>query len=94
MSYDRFFKMIEQVPRIKHLWNSNDFGGYELNIALLDNELNVMSSGEKHITRFFVSVWFGSSDGAYDFNLVESMAYLDLKERQIIIDWMNDPFWP
>jgi len=89
-SIQRFFDMLEKVPRISHLW---DIDKRELKVQLFVRELGVMSPGEVHIAKFFASVWFGSNE-LYGFDLIEAVSSLDGKEIDLIIEWIADPFWP
>jgi hypothetical protein len=90
MSQDRFFTLLDRVPRITHLWDRDE---RELNMALFDRSLDVMSPSECHLARFFVAVWFGDSR-RYGFDFVDAVSRLDANGRQILMDWLSDPFWP
>lgn len=90
MSYDRFFMMLDQVPRIRHLW---DASARTLDTELFEQEMGVLSTSEAHMARFFAAVWFGDNR-RYGFDLVKAAASLGPELRQIIMDWCADPFWP
>lgn len=90
MSYERFFKMLEQVPRMRYLWDRQKA---ELLVDLFEIELGVMSSGEVHMAKFFAAIWFGDNK-RYGFDLIDAVAFIDPPEKQLIINWMADPFWP
>jgi len=89
MSVESFFKMLDQVPRIKHLWDRDRRG---LKVGLFEKELGVMSSGEVHLAKFFAAIWFGYN--RYGFDLVEAVSTLDDNERLLIVKWIANPFWP
>lgn len=90
MSHENFFNMLNEAPRLKHLWdkekNNMDMLGFEA-------ELNVLSSGEVELAKFFASVWLGNNKD-YGFDLVEAVRQIDPKGRDLILNWMRDPFWP
>lgn len=90
MSQKRFFKMLQQVPRISHLWDEDK---RELKIKLFERELGVMSSGEVVMAEFFASLWFHNNK-RYGFDLVDAISRIDSPERKLIIEWIADPFWP
>ena len=90
MSQKRFFEMLKQVPRIKHLWSEEK---KEIILDVFEKELSVMSPGEVYMAKFFASVWFGDNR-RYGFDLVDAVASIDMPERKLIIDWIANPFWP
>jgi hypothetical protein len=89
-SHKRFYDLLERCPRIRHLWDKERA---EIKVDLFERELGVMSIGEAHLARFMASVWYGDNQ-RYGFDLSDAIACLDSKERQIIMDWITDPFWP
>lgn len=90
MSHERFFKMLDRVPRIKHLWNKHNG---KIDQKAFEAELSVMSSGEVQIAKFLASLWFHDNT-RYGFDLVDAVASIDENEKKLIIDWMSNPFWP
>lgn len=90
MSRELFYEMLDKAPRIDHLWDREK---NVLNIELFEKELGVMSSGEVHLAKFFASIWFHNNK-RYGFDLVDALSTLDRSERDLIIDWVADPFWP
>lgn len=52
-----------------------------------------MSQSEVHLAKFFSAIWFNDNQ-RYGFDLVDAVACMDINERQIILDWVADPFWP
>ncbi|MCU7927519.1 MAG: hypothetical protein KZQ97_13890 [Candidatus Thiodiazotropha sp. (ex Dulcina madagascariensis)] len=89
-SHQRFYAMLDRCPRISHLW---DRERAEIKIDLFESELGVMSPGEVHLAKFMASVWFGDNH-RYGFDLADAVACMDSRERQIILEWVADPFWP
>lgn len=90
MSRERFYKMLDQVPRICHLW---DRERHELKVDLFEKELGVMSTGEVHMAKFLAALWF-NNNSRYGFDLVDAVSSIDHNERRIIAEWAIDPFWP
>ena len=90
MSQQRFFNMLNQVPRIKSLWDEQK---RELKIDGFEDEVWFMSPGEQAMAKFFASLWFHNND-KYGFDLVDAIAFIDPPERKLIMDWIEDPFWP
>ena len=87
--YDLFFALLDRCPRISGLWDRNQ---KELDLERFKKELGGLSSGEAYMARFFAGVWFNKNE--HDFDLIGSVHTLDTENRQIIIDWLNDPVFP
>ena len=90
MSQQRFFNMLNRVPRIKSLWDEQK---KIIKIKEFEAALGVMSPGEIAIAEFFASLWFNNNN-KYGFDLVDAVALIDPPERKIIMNWIEDPFWP
>jgi len=94
-SLDRFFVLLERVPRLADsgIW-SKTAGSFDCD--LYENALGYLSSGEAHMARFFAALWQGQngSSSYYLFDVVEAAAVIDPEWREIIRDWLADPFWP
>ena len=88
-SVDRFFKLLERVPRSAALWDKKN--GFD-NQAFED-ALGVMSSGEVQMALFFTAVWFNDNK-KYGFDIVDAVARIDKEDRELIAEWIADPFWP
>lgn len=90
MSHQMFFAMLNQYPRLKPLWDEEK---RELKVDLFEKSIDVLSTGEEHLARFFASVWFGS-ERRYPFDLVDAVASLDARSKRTIAEWIANPFWP
>lgn len=90
MSHKRFFDMLDKAPELAHLWDHED---KSLHVELFEQTLGTMSHGKALMARFYSAVWFGN-DRRYPFDVVDAVTVLDPEFRQIIIDWIADPFWP
>ena len=64
-----------------------------MHINKFEDALGVMSSGERHMAKFFAAVWFNDNQ-KYGFDLVDAVASLDVAPRKLIIEWIAKPFWP
>jgi len=84
----RFALMIEPFPRIAKYWN---WERRECDPEALNNAMGVMSHGERVMAQFFHSVWTHNNQS---FDITEAGSVLDQPERQVIIDWLTNPFWP
>jgi hypothetical protein len=58
----------------------------------VENFLAVASHGEALMARFALGIWLNRDE--YDFKFIQAAQTLDAKNRSIIADWLNDPFWP
>ncbi|PVZ84182.1 hypothetical protein C9426_24050 [Serratia sp. S1B] len=85
---DQFAKMLKDYPRLVGYW---DFTKGVCDEVELRNALSVMSSGEQHLARFFLGVWTGQDEG---FDMVAAASVLANLERRMLMDWLDDPFWP
>jgi len=89
-SRDRFFMLLERVPRSAALWDKDS---NSLNIEAFEQALGVMSQGEVQMAKFFASVWFNTND-QYGFDVVDAVAHVDVEDRKLIAEWISAPFWP
>ena len=84
----RFAALLTDYPRIAGYW---DFDQHVCHETELRTALNVMSSGEQHLARFFLGLWCSTDEG---FDMLEAASVLEDKERLLLINWLHDPFWP
>jgi hypothetical protein len=89
-SMQRFFEMLEQVPKVAQFWDKNKA---VCRTELLDDNIGLLSLGEQYMVRFFAAVWFGNNT-RYGFDVVCLASIVNPEWRQIIIDWLADPFYP
>ncbi|WP_080190748.1 hypothetical protein [Salmonella enterica] len=82
----RFQIMVEQYPTLAPYW---DFEKREVKVKTAA-DLPV-SSGEKILMSFFLSVWFGRN---VDFDITRAAGVLSTENKLIITEWFLDPFWP
>ncbi|WP_226020569.1 hypothetical protein [Serratia symbiotica] len=82
----QFQKMLEQYPSLAVYW---DFEAREVKVKTPDDL--PLSSGEKILMRFFLSVWFGRN---VDFDITRAAGVLSTENKRIITQWFLDPFWP
>ncbi|WP_226020470.1 hypothetical protein [Serratia symbiotica] len=82
----QFQKMLEQYPSLAVYW---DFETRKVKVKTPDDL--PLSSGEKILMRFFLSVWFGRN---VDFDITRAAGVLSTENKRIITQWFLDPFWP
>ncbi|ENN6236926.1 hypothetical protein AB9W54_004311 [Salmonella enterica] len=88
----RFYELVSAYPRIAALW---DWEEKALHLEAVKLELDVMSSGERALTRFFACLWYGHNQAnLVPFDIVSEISSLDAGERTLIAEWVADPFWP
>jgi len=87
-SQARFALWVDKFPWLSKYWN---WEKAECDIDTLSDAMGVMSHGEKILAQFFLSVWTHNN---HEFDILEAASTLDQMDRQIIIDWLSDPFWP
>ena len=90
MSNERFFMMLERAPRLKRFWDKDK---KILDINAFEHALGVMSSSEMQIAKFFASVWINNNT-KYGFDLVDALESIDENSTEIIVEWIENPFWP
>ena len=88
--YKKFYNMIDRFPRVAYLW---DRKSHNLDVDAFENDLGVMSSGEVFMAKFFASVWFNRNE-RYGFDIIDRWWVLDQDSKQIVLDWLADPFYP
>lgn len=82
----KFKNMIERYPDLACYW---DFEAREVKVQTVDDL--PLSSGEKILMTFFLSVWFGRDA---DFDITRAAGVLSTKNKLMITEWFLDPFWP
>ena len=90
MSHERFFNMLNKMPRLEDCWDKEK---RKMNESLFEAELNVMSAGEVEMAKFFAAVWLGDNT-KYGFDVVVAVKRVDTRETNLILEWIHDPFWP
>jgi len=84
----QFKNLLEHFPRFTSYWN---WDGRECEYETLKENMGVMSHGEKIIGQFLLGVW---THNDHDFDILEAASVLDAEARQLITDWLMEPFWP
>lgn len=84
-----FALMLEKAPYLQPLWNLEK---QEYIPEIFENFLGTASHGQAIMARFFLSVWTHRND--FGFNVIDAAAILDDDQKQIIVSWVLDPFWP
>ncbi|PSY35139.1 hypothetical protein C7B09_25645 [Escherichia albertii] len=82
----KFKAMLEQYPDLSKYWN---FEEWKASIKTADDL--PLSSGEKILMTFFLSVWFGRN---VDFDITRAAGVLSTENKMVIANWLLDPFWP
>lgn len=85
-----FAEMIKGYPRLSVYW---DWQKREVDLEAIQSAMSEMSSAERVLTKFFLSVWLDSSSDYWVFNLQEAAAILGRAEKQLVADWLIKPFW-
>jgi len=84
----QFAVMIDSFPWLSKFWN---WEKRECDIDLLEKQMQSFSHGERILAQFFLSVWTHEN---HSFDLFEATSVLDKKNREVIIDWVANPFYP
>ena len=72
-----------------------DHASHELDMEGLSNAMGTMSSGERHLARFYASVWLKHHvPEELRFDLVEAVQVLDARSLDQIVQWVRSPWWP
>ena len=89
--YSRFYALINTYG-LGQYWDQVE---HELDTKGLSRGLSTMSSGERHMARFFASVWLKYEvPDALRFDAVEAAQVLDARCLAIVGNWVRDPWWP
>ncbi|OWS75439.1 hypothetical protein CBW22_12020 [Pantoea sp. VS1] len=87
-SEQRFYEMISNYPWAIPLW---DREARIMNTEAVDRFNASANRQEKTLQHFFSSVWLGEGT---DFNIADAASVLIRQDRNMIVDWFLDPFWP
>jgi len=91
MSYaQQFYVMLNQVPWLAPYWDQNTDS---MKVEKFENMLGVWSSSEVALAQFFAAVWNHNSQ-KYGFDVVDIASKLDPVHRQLIAEWIANPFYP
>lgn len=86
---NRFFKMLELCPDIGRFWDREERMAKMKTIQI---HLLRLPNNEGMLLRFFMGVWFGSSDlSGFDFFIAAKE--LEDREIKIIRKWLLEPFF-
>ena len=83
-----FSEMIQNQP-IRHFW---DWNNVTCRVEDAQKAMKSLSRGEQMMAEFFIALWEG--DNELSFDLMTAARRLDQKNRNILIDWLEKPFWP
>ena len=86
----KFFAMLDNYQRLRKFWN---YKSLSLDIEELKQELNQLSSGERHMAKFFASVWLNDSE-QFHFDFISAVRVLDDFSIQLIKHWLDEPNFP
>lgn len=84
----RFYDMVSAYSWAIPLWDKE---ARIMNIEAVDRFRASANGEEKSLLHFFSSVWLG---GGTDFDIIDAASVLDRQDRNMIVDWFLDPFWP
>lgn len=82
----RFKNMVDDYPTLSVYWDFN-----ERSVLIENSDDLPLSSGEKIILDFFISVWRGKNN---QFDLIRAAGVLSNNNKAVICEWFLDPFWP
>lgn len=85
----RFEALTRPYLDIYSLW---DFDRAEYSPDMAREYLATASHGERVLAKFFIGLWLNENE--FDFDLFDAAFVLAGDERQLIADWLLDPFWP
>ena len=89
MYEERFYMWLSRYEEIERLWGEYTRG---LNKEGIENELFIMKEEEEQMIRFFASIWLGCND-YLSFDIFEAMKIINEEDKEIIIEWVKDPFY-
>lgn len=85
----RFIIELFNYKRLIDFWN---FGNKTMDVEGLKQELNQLSSGERHMANFFASVWLNDTE-TFHFDMLEAAKVLDYRSMIIVSNWINSPYF-
>ena len=84
----QFKDLLDHFPRFSSYWNWDE---RECAYEALKENMGSMSHGERIIAQFLLGIWTHIDHG---FDISEAASVLDAEARQLIADWLMEPFWP
>ena len=86
---EKFYSVVNQFTFLIPLWDQEH---HEIKLDLLETQVTVMSSGERHITLFMANVWFNYE--RYPFDMLKAASVLSGRYKRVLVEWVTDPYWP
>lgn len=88
-SEDRFFNMLSLCPELSRFWDREE---RMAKMKTIQVHLLRLPRDEGMLLRFFMGVWFGSSDLS-GFDFFAATKELEEREIKIIRKWLLEPFF-
>lgn len=91
----RFWKLLDGYPYLKRYWSRTGTGELKTEAAL--NAMHGRKS-DAVLLGCLASIWLGGihseTCAAFRIDFTDLYAYTDPHDRQPLIDWLTDPYWP
>lgn len=88
---ERFKNILEEVPKhIRELFSFDEYGHVHLSEV---PKINGLSYHEKAMVAFVMMIFSGNSKTFPKQQILENFGGMDLRKRQLIVDWCCNPFW-
>ncbi len=84
----RFNTLLDEFPFAKSFF---DVGNRKLDRLDMELALAEMSPREQQVTRFLAGIWLGRND--FNFDLIAAVKCVKVADLDIIIEWLEDPFF-
>ncbi|WP_072061376.1 helix-turn-helix domain-containing protein [Xenorhabdus khoisanae] len=89
LSQAKFAAIVSDYPNIAEFWNWHK---REIDLDLWSRKKDSLSVSEKTLAKFFIFVW--TSKNSCNFDVSDAAVFLGKQERQLIANWILEPFWP
>ena len=85
----KFYSVVDRFPCLQPFWNQDK---HELRRDAFEKRLGTMSSGEYQLAIFMANVWFHQDE--YEFSIFDALGTVSGRYKQVIADWVREPYWP
>ena len=88
---EKFFSVVNQFDFLKPYFDQEN---HKIEFEKIAEDFYLLSTGERCFLAFMMTVWEGSTLSGYVFDVVAARKILDDNHWQVVVDWVNDPYWP
>lgn len=88
----RFFELVQQSNCADTIMAFFDIEARQIKLEQVESGMTPLSHGEQIMLMFFTNLWLNRNH--FPFSMIDAAQTLDQHNRELISDWLAEPFWP